>query len=121
MSGKKGEIPPHVRIKKFSHPAADHPVIVILESVEDPRKPSQFFRYSLTSVLFMTLVAVICGADDWPKVVAMADGMSDWLAQYVDMSSGVPCERTFINIFNLKGSPQNNALLLVILSTGLGS
>ena len=46
----------------------------------------------------MTLVAVTCGADDWPKVVAMTDGMSDWLAQYVDMSSGVPCERTLVRV-----------------------
>lgn len=100
MTGKKGEIPSHVRIKKFNHPAADRQAIAILDSVKDPRKPSQFFRHSLTSVLFTTMVAVICGADDWSKVVAMAEGMSDWLAQYVDMSSGVPCERTFVNIFN---------------------
>lgn len=59
MPGKKGEIPSHVRIKKFSHPAVDHPSIAILESIEDPRRPSQFFRYPLTSVLFMSLVAVI--------------------------------------------------------------
>ncbi len=101
MSGKKGEIPSHVRIRKFFHPRIDHPAIAILDSLKDPRRPSQFFCYPLTSVLFMTLVAVICGADDWPKVVAMAEGMSDWLAQYVDMSAGVPCERTFINIFNV--------------------
>ena len=101
MTGKKGEIPSHIRIKKFNHPAADRLAIAILDSVKDPRKPSQFFRHSLTSVLFMTVVAVICGADDWSKVVAMAEGMLDWLAQYVDMSAGVPCERTFVNIFNV--------------------
>jgi hypothetical protein len=52
MAAKKGEIPAHVKKKEFSHPNTQHPVICILEKIEDPRKPSQFFRYSLTSVLF---------------------------------------------------------------------
>jgi predicted transposase YbfD/YdcC len=43
----------------------------------------------------------MCGATDWPKVVVMSKGMTDWLGVYVDMSSGVPCERTFKDIFNL--------------------
>jgi hypothetical protein len=43
----------------------------------------------------------ICGATDWPKVIVMSEGMKEWLAQYVDMTSGVPCERTFKDLFNL--------------------
>ena len=31
----------------------------------------------------------------------MSKAMVDWLALYVDMSSGIPCERTFTNIFNV--------------------
>jgi predicted transposase YbfD/YdcC len=52
-------------------------------------------------MLFMTLVATISGATDWAKIVVMSEGMENWLAQYVDMSSGVPCERTFKNTFNV--------------------
>ena len=100
MAGKKGQIPGHLKIKKFEHPREDHPVIRILSTVQDFRKPSVFFRHSLTSILFMSLVAVICGAIDWPKVVVMAQGMKEWLSQYVDMSGGIPCERTFKTIFN---------------------
>ena len=69
--------------------------------MEDPRKPSQFQRYSLTSIIFMTSTTMICGATDWSKIVAMSFGMKDWLEKYVDMSSGVPTERTFKNVFNL--------------------
>ena len=102
MTGKKGEIPLHVREgqKQFHHPGEDHPLIAILEDVEDPRKPSLSFRYSLTSVLFMALITTICGATDWAKTVVMAQGMLDWMSQYIDVSGGVPCERTFKNIFN---------------------
>jgi hypothetical protein len=59
MAAKKGEIPAHIKKKEFFHPNAQHPIIYILESIEDPRKPSQFFRYSLTSVLFMVIVATM--------------------------------------------------------------
>jgi predicted transposase YbfD/YdcC len=101
MAGKKGRVPAHIKKKQFSHPGIDYPFIAVLERIEDPRKPSVFFSYSLTSVLFMTVVTMMCGANDWPKVVVMSEGMIDWLAQYVDMTSGVPCERTFKDLFNL--------------------
>jgi predicted transposase YbfD/YdcC len=100
MAGKKGTIPSHVKKKHFLHPGIDHPLITLLEKVDDTRHPSYFFRYSLTSVLFMTLVGVMCGATDWPKVIVIAQGLSHWLADYVDMSAGVPCERTFKNLMN---------------------
>jgi predicted transposase YbfD/YdcC len=102
MAGKKGEIPLHVKKKKnqFSHPGIELALVKILEEAEDPRTPSPSFRYSLTSVLFMALMATICGAIDWAKVVVMSQGMIDWMSEYVDMSGGVPCERTFKNIFN---------------------
>jgi hypothetical protein len=103
MAAKKGKIPEHVKHKqkKFHDPQADHPIIRIFNEIDDPRKPSLTFSYPLTSILFMTLVAVISGATDWAKVVVMSEGMIDWLALYVDMSSGIPCERTFTNIFNV--------------------
>lgn len=101
MAAKKGQIPSHVKKKQFLHPGIEHPLIQALERVDDVRKPSQFFRYPLTSVLFMVLVTQICGAKDWPQTVVMCEGMRDWLAKYVDMSGGIPCERTFKDLFNL--------------------
>ena len=101
MANMRGLIPTHVKRKHFDHPGTDHPIIQTLESIEDPRKPSLFLCYPLTSILFMTLVTVICGATDWPKVIVMAQGMKDWLAKYVDMKAGIPCERTFKNVMNM--------------------
>ena len=101
MAGKKGIIPAHVTKKQFLHPGVEFSFIQILEEVDDPRKPSVFFRYSLTSILFMTIVSMACGATDWPKVVIMSQGMTEWLSLYVDMTNGVPCERTFKDVFNL--------------------
>lgn len=102
MAAEKGKVPEHIKQKqkKFYNPQENHPVIKVFNEINDPRKPSLTFSFPLTSILFMTLMAVISGATDWAKVVVMSEGMVDWLAQYVDMSSGIPCERTFMNIFN---------------------
>ena len=100
MAGKKGIIPSHVKQKEFIHPQESYSIISIFKKIEDPRKPSLSFCHSLTSVLFMTLIAVLCGASDWEQVVVSCEGMKEWLAKYVDMTSGIPCERTFKNIFN---------------------
>jgi predicted transposase YbfD/YdcC len=100
MAAKKGQIPAHVKKKQFTHPGIGYSLIQSLEKIEDVRKPSQFLHYSLTSVLFMVLVAQICGAKDWPQTVVICEGIADWLGKYVDMSSGVPCERTFKNLFS---------------------
>lgn len=53
MAAKKGQIPAHVKKKQFTHPDLKHPLIQAIEHIEDVRKPSQFFRHSLTSVIFM--------------------------------------------------------------------
>lgn len=100
MAGKKGTLPLHVKKKHFNHPGIELPIIQLLEQVKDPRSPSLFFRHSLTTILFMTLTGLICGATDWPKIIVVANGLTPWLSNYVDMSAGVPCERTFKNLLN---------------------
>jgi len=100
MAGKKGVIPNHIKQPMFIHPLESHPIISIFMRVEDPRKPSLSFRHPLPSMLFMTLIAVLCGATDWEQIVIACEGMQNWLARYVDMSAGVPCERTFKNVFS---------------------
>ncbi len=69
MAARKGQIPSHIQKKQFTHPSLDHPIIQALERIEDFRRPSQFFRHSLTSVIFMVLVAQVCGAKDREKVI----------------------------------------------------
>lgn len=70
MAAPKGKTPEHVhqKAKKICNPRPDHPVIAILSEIEDPRKPSLFFKYPLTSIWFMALITVICGATDWVQL-----------------------------------------------------
>ena len=72
---KKKCAPAHIKRAEFSHPAKDQKLISELDRVEDPRSPSCNFIYSLTSILFMTIVASLCGADDWPQIVALSNSL----------------------------------------------
>ncbi len=92
MAGKKGCLPSHIVPPTFSHPGKDHPILQIFLSVKDPRMPTLFLVYPLTSVLFMTLVSTICGAKDWEQIAALSESLEEWLSDYVDMSGGVPYE-----------------------------
>lgn len=98
---KKRGAPIHIQKPAFIHPAAETSFITILERLPDPRGASPNFSYSLTSVLFIVTVTMLCGAEDWEEMSALAESMQDWLGQYVDVSSGIPSAFTLERIFSL--------------------
>ena len=100
MSHPKGKVPSHIQPKKFNHPSNNH-IILILNEVEDPRKPSCNFHHSLATILFISLMGVLCGAKDWEEIVQAAHGMLDWISKYVDTSSGIPSSQTLKRVMSL--------------------
>ena len=101
MSQRRGRIPPHIVSKQFHHPREDLLLITILKNVDDPRKPSCNFRHSLVTIVFISLIGIICGASDWEQIEQCAEGMVDWLSNYVDMSEGVPSAHTLKRVMSL--------------------
>ena len=91
--------PKHIKKKEVQHPGSNTRLIEILEHVPDPRGPSCNFKHPLTSVLFITIVCSLCGANDWEIIVVQAQAMKDWLSRYIDLSEGIPCVRTFKRVF----------------------
>lgn len=99
---KKERLPPkHLRKSEGEHPRSDLKLIQILETMPDPRGPSCNFNHPLTTILFITIVCSLCGADDWEAITLQANSMKDWLAQFVDMKNGIPCVRTFKRVFSI--------------------
>jgi len=101
MGQRKGQIPAHITEVEFKHPGAEHPLIVILERVEDPRKPSCNFRHSLTTILLICLVGMLSGAEDWEEIFYCAVGQEEWLKQYVDLSNGIPSRQTIERVMSI--------------------
>jgi hypothetical protein len=89
MSQTKGKVPAHIQPKKF-HPSSTTHIILILSEVEGSRKPSCNFQYFLTTILFISLVGILCGAKDGKKILQAVHGMGEWTGRYVDIASGIP-------------------------------
>lgn len=101
MSHPKGKVPAHIKERSFNHPKTGNHIVLILNEVEDPRQPSCNFRYSLVSILFISLMGILCGAKDWEEIVQAANGMEDWIRKYVDISSGIPSSKTLKRVMSL--------------------
>lgn len=101
MSQPKGKIPAHIKSKSFNHPKTESRIILTLCEIEDPRQPSCNLCHSIVSIIFISLVGVLCGAKDWEEIVQAANGMIDWLCKYVDISAGIPSSRTLKRVMSL--------------------
>lgn len=101
MSQPKGKVPDHIKPKLFDHPAKSSRIISVLSEVEDPRRPSCNFHHSLVTIIFISLIGVLCGAKDWEEIIQAANGMIDWLGKYVDVSSGIPSSQTLKRVISL--------------------
>lgn len=116
MSHPKGKVPAHIQPKKFQHPETGYRIIQILREIDDPRKPSCNFRYSIVTIVFISLIGVLCGAKDWEEIVQAAEGMIDWISKYVDTSSGIPSNATFKRVMSLIPTKALESLLQGIRS-----
>lgn len=97
---------------KGNHPLPDLKLIQIFESIEDPRGASCNFKHPLTTILFITVICSLCGADDWELIVVQARAMTAWLAKFVDVSNGIPSVRTFKRVFEALSPLQLNRMLI---------
>ena len=69
-------------------------LLEVLEGIEDTRR-SLSVQYPLHEVLFMLLVAVICGATSYVKVEMFAKSREEWFRKYIKMENGIPDACTF--------------------------
>lgn len=67
--------------------------------VDDPRVLSGSIRHKFVHILFMTLCAVLCGANNMKEVALYAKERSDWLSTVLKMPNGVPSYSTFWLVF----------------------
>jgi len=75
-------------------------VVELLEEIEDPRI-TRCQKHPLVSILFITLVGVLCGADDWVHIAEIGRALQDWIKQFVPLPNGIPSHNTFGRVFSL--------------------
>jgi predicted transposase YbfD/YdcC len=78
----------------------DCSLIEHFSQVPDPRT-GRALRYPLLTILFCSLCAMLCGAEDFVAFEEFTEAKFEWLAQRVDLSAGVPSHDTFGRVFAL--------------------
>lgn len=63
------------------------------ESLTDPRRREP--TYPLVNIVVMTLCAVVSGADDFVAIADWSREKRKWLAQFLDLSAGIPSHDRF--------------------------
>jgi len=74
-------------------------------SVNDPRQLGKT-DHPLVNIIFITICAVLCGAEDWVAIAAFGKSQKEWLSQYLDLGNGVPAHDTFGRVFAVLDNEQ---------------
>ena len=59
-------------------------------SLRDPRKDNHNKRHQLMDILVLTILAVICGADNWVAVTDFGQSKYEWLKTCLELPNGIP-------------------------------
>ena len=68
-------------------------------SIEDPRTDINV-KYDLLDILFLSVSAVLSGAEGWKDIKEFGDQKIDWLRQYRDFKNGIPVDDTIARIIS---------------------
>ncbi|EIJ34158.1 ISAs1 family transposase [Thiothrix nivea] len=85
-----------------------HPTAAIVDhfaSIPDPRL-NRRKRHKLSDIFFITLCAVICGADDWASIELFGKSKRKWFTEVLGLQHGIPSHDTFGRVFGLIDTQQ---------------
>lgn len=85
-------------------------LITIFREVEDPRDINA--RHDLGSMLFVSLVATLCGAKSCVDIADFAETHMDTLSEIVDLRHGAPSHDCFSRLFRLLDPTELNQALM---------
>ena len=60
-------------------------LLSLLTEIDDPRETKHSSRHLLSDILVLTILAVICGADNWVAVEKFGDSKIDWLKTFLKL------------------------------------
>ena len=63
-------------------------------SIKDPRVNRQK-KHKLQDIFFISLCAVICGADNWVAIEAFGVAKEQWFTEILGLEHGIPSHDTF--------------------------
>jgi predicted transposase YbfD/YdcC len=83
--------------RRFAMPAISTRIQDHFEELSDPRRREPL--YPLMTIVTIAICAVVCGADDFVSIAEYGEKKKKWLAQFLDLSAGIPSHDRFNAIF----------------------
>jgi predicted transposase YbfD/YdcC len=65
--------------------------------------------HKLSDIFFITLCAVICGADDWVSIEMFGKAKEAWFTEVLGLEHGIPSHDTFGNVFAVINTQEFNS------------
>lgn len=79
-------------------------------TLSDPRVEGRC-EHRLLDIIAITVLAVLCGADDWTDIEEFGQTRADWLQMFLELPHGIPSHDTFQRVFGLLDRGQFTACL----------
>lgn len=79
--------------------------------ISDPRVQERSDHLQI-DIIGITILAVLCGADDWVAVATFATARRDWLKQFFELPFGIPSHDTFGRVMGLIDPKEFSACLV---------
>ena len=86
----------HRKIKKIAHKFTE-----AVKEIDDPRTRIGAVDYPLDEILFVALVAVICGSGSYYDFETFGNEQFRWLKKFFPLKNGTPAHDTFRRVFAL--------------------
>jgi len=74
-------------------------------SIKDPRVNRQK-KHKLPDIFFISLSAVICGADNWVSIEEFGKAKKKWFTELLGLTNGIPSHDTFGDVFSVIDTEQ---------------
>lgn len=89
-------------MEKISGPWAKESLFAkYFSELEDPRRTDKGnLKHLLSDILFLTISAILCGADNWELVKTFGDNQLSWLKKYGSFANGIPSSDTIGRLFS---------------------
>lgn len=68
------------------------------EGLEDPRREKRYW-HPLLSIIGISLLAVLCGAEHWEEIEVYGRSKQRWLESFLDLPFGIPSHDTIERVF----------------------
>jgi len=79
-------------------PAKKTTIHEAFDTLQDPRQEWKV-EHPLVNLIFLTVCGTLCGADNWAEIEGFGHAQQAWLAEYLDLTAGIPSHDTLGRVF----------------------